>query len=103
MYYRSFKRLVQYHPENSDEERVEKLSEAKQHFLDITAEVCPLTFVKARLALERIAAGDRLMIRLNSGEPLENLPRSLVELGYSIVSLVAEEGASVHRLTVAKG
>jgi len=75
----------------------------RQHFLDITAHVCPLTFVKARLALERIAPGETLEIRLNAGEPLENLPRSLAELGYRPLSLVAEAGAGgVHRLTVAK-
>ena len=74
-----------------------------QHFLDITSQVCPLTFVKARLALERIAPGEALEIRLKAGEPLENLPRSLAELGYRIISLVAEAGAGeIHRLTVAK-
>ncbi len=62
-----------------------------------------MTFVKARLALERIGAGERMVIRLNSGEPLENLPRSLAELGYGVVSLEPEEGGRTHRLTVAKG
>ena len=61
-----------------------------------------MTFVKARLALERIGAGARLVIRLNSGEPLENLPRSLAELGHRVVSLEAEPGGEVHRLTVEK-
>ena len=81
---------------------MEKKLGGQQHFLDITAQVCPLTFVKARIALERIAAGDRLVIRLNSGEPLENLPRSLAELGYRVLDLTAEDGGGVHRLTVAK-
>lgn len=79
--------------------------EPQQHFLDITSHICPLTFVKARLALERIKAGETLVIRLNSGEPLENLPRSLAELGYRVVSLAPEApgGADgVHRLTVAR-
>ncbi|MEQ9175883.1 MAG: sulfurtransferase TusA family protein, partial [Alphaproteobacteria bacterium] len=30
------------------------------HFLDITGETCPLTFVKTKLALERARPGDRL-------------------------------------------
>jgi TusA-related sulfurtransferase len=76
---------------------------ADAHFLDITTQVCPLTFVRARLALERLAPGTVLVIRLNDGEPLENLPRSLAALGYRVVSVVAEaDGARVHRLTVAR-
>ncbi len=81
---------------------MEKIPDRQQHFLDITALVCPMTFVKARLALERLPAGARLEIRLNSGEPLENLPRSLAELGYAVVALEPEEGGGAHRLTVAK-
>lgn len=78
-------------------------SVAENHFLDITTQVCPLTFVKARLALERLAGGSMLEIRLNTGEPLENLPRSIAALGYRVVSLMAEpEGNGVHRLVVAK-
>ena len=79
---------------------MENPPEANQHFLDITAHICPLTFVKARLALERIGAGERLAIRLNSGEPLENLPRSLAELGHGVISLVPEPDGVTHVLTV---
>ena len=78
-------------------------SSQEPEFLDITAQVCPLTFVKARLALERIVSGGRLLIRLNSGEPLENLPRSLAELGYRVGTIEAEVGsAGVYTLMVAK-
>jgi len=52
--------------------------------LDITAEVCPLTFVRARLALERLPPGARLEVRLNGGEPLRNVPRALAELGHGV-------------------
>lgn len=74
-------------------------------FLDITSDVCPLTFVKTKLRVERMAAGETLEVRLNPGEPLENVPRSLAELGHAILSLEperAEEPAGVHRLRVLK-
>lgn len=74
-------------------------------FLDITNQVCPLTFVKTKLMVERMAVGQTLEVRLNAGEPLENVPRSLVELGHSLLSLVpedAEDLAGVHRLLVRK-
>lgn len=64
-----------------------------------------MTFVKARLALERIHPGETLVIRLNSGEPVENLPRSLGELGHRVLALTAEDPATpngVHVLAVVR-
>ena len=93
---------MQYHRKKVYEDKVSQSSGTEQHFLDITAYVCPMTFVRARLAMERLGAGQELVIRLSSGEPLENLPRSLAELGYRVVSLLAQEGGSAHLLRVAK-
>lgn len=74
-------------------------------FLDITTEVCPLTFVKTKLLVERMAAGQTLEVRLNAGEPLENVPRSLAELGHSILAVEperADDPDGVHRLRMRK-
>jgi len=78
------------------------------YFLDITQDVCPMTFVKARLQIEKMMPGQILEIRLAGREPLKNVPDSLTELGHRIVS-VDEERASgdaaadvVHRLLVEK-
>lgn len=74
-------------------------------FLDITSEVCPLTFVKTKLLVERMAVGQTLEVRLNAGEPLENVPRSLAELGHTILAVEAEtpdDPAGVHRLRMRK-
>jgi TusA-related sulfurtransferase len=75
-------------------------------FLDITADVCPLTFVRTRLLLEGMAAGDLAEIRLQGAEPLTNVPRTLRAEGHEIVSLTPEDPAggasSVHRLSVRK-
>jgi TusA-related sulfurtransferase len=57
------------------------------YFLDITAEVCPMTFVKARLQIEKMNAGEILEIRLVGDEPLKNVPDSLTELGHLIVTI----------------
>ena len=71
--------------------------------LDITAQVCPLTFVHTRLRLERMAPGEVLEIRLAGSEPLQNLPRSLADEGHEVLSLMPEPGsAGVHRLRVRK-
>ena len=58
-----------------------------KHYLDITKEHCPMTFVKAKLKLEELEAGDELEILLSEGEPLENVPRSADEAGCERISL----------------
>ena len=71
--------------------------------LDITGQVCPLTFVHTRLRLERMASGEILEIRLAGTEPLRNLPRSLADEGHEVLSLAPEPGSrGVHRLRVRK-
>lgn len=60
------------------------------YFLDITQDVCPMTFVKARLQIEKMKQGELLEIRLRGAEPLKNVPDSLTELGHEILSLARE-------------
>jgi TusA-related sulfurtransferase len=55
--------------------------------LDLRGVICPLNFVKAKIALEPLAEGDTLEILLDDGEPVRNVPRSLREDGDEIVSL----------------
>ena len=60
------------------------------YFLDITQDLCPMTFVKARLQIEKMNQGEVLQIRLLGDEPLKNVPDSLTELGHLIVALDRE-------------
>ena len=55
--------------------------------VDITDVVCPVTFVKAKVALEELDEGQVLSIRLNDGEPVQNVPRSIKEEGHQILKL----------------
>ena len=55
--------------------------------VDITDVVCPVTFVKARVALEELDEGQILSIRMNDGEPVQNVPRSIKEEGHQILKL----------------
>ncbi|MDR0531058.1 MAG: sulfurtransferase TusA family protein [Oscillospiraceae bacterium] len=56
-------------------------------FLDITDVVCPVTFVKTKVALEELEVGEELEIRMNEGEPVRNVPRSLKEEGHQVLNL----------------
>ena len=55
--------------------------------LDITRDLCPMTFVKARLFLEKCQSGQIVEILLCEGEPLENLPTALELDGHALLSL----------------
>ena len=55
--------------------------------VDITDVVCPVTFVKAKVALEELDEGQVLSIRMNDGEPIQNVPRSIKEEGHQILKL----------------
>ena len=64
------------------------MSEIKIHdTVDITDVVCPVTFVKAKVALEELDEGQILSIRMNDGEPVQNVPRSIKEEGHQILKL----------------
>ncbi len=77
------------------------------HMLDITREVCPMTFVRTRLKVEAMAPGELLEIRLAGEEPGRNVPESLTELGHEILILTplderTETGLPIYRLVVRK-
>lgn len=59
--------------------------------VDITDKVCPLTFVKAKVAMEELDDGQVIAIRMNDGEPVQNVPRSMKEEGHQILKLVDNE------------
>ena len=55
--------------------------------VDITDVVCPVTFVKAKVALEEMDEGQVLAVKMNDGEPVQNVPRSIKEEGHQILKL----------------
>lgn len=69
--------------------------------VDITDVNCPITFVKAKIALEELDDGDILSIRLNDGEPVNNVPKSIKEEGHKVLSLT-DNGDGTYELIVQK-
>lgn len=55
--------------------------------IDITDVVCPITFVKVKLALEDLEDGQTLAVHLNDGEPIQNVPRSLKDEDHKVLSV----------------
>ena len=58
--------------------------------IDITKEICPMTFVKTKLKLETMSAGEVLEVTLREGEPLLNVPKSVEQDGHKILDLRQE-------------
>ena len=69
--------------------------------VDITDVNCPITFVKTKVALEELDDGDLLEVRLNDGEPVQNVPRSLKEEGHKVLELTQNDDGT-YRLIVQK-
>ncbi|MBL8025962.1 MAG: sulfurtransferase TusA family protein [Fibrobacteres bacterium] len=68
--------------------------------LDITRDHCPMTFVKVKLELSKLASGDILEVVLTGKEPLTNVPRSAAEEGHEIISISDE--SERHRIKIRK-
>lgn len=63
--------------------------------IDITTQVCPMTWVRVKLALEALSPGDTLEVLLRGEEPLRNVPTNVREDGHLIRSLqLTEAGAT---------
>jgi sulfite reductase (ferredoxin) len=68
---------------------------------DLRGVPCPINFVKAKLKLEEMKIGDTLMLYLDEGEPIKNVPLSLKEEGHKIVSI--ERKNEYYEVLVKKG
>ena len=69
--------------------------------VDIRTQVCPMTWVRVKLALEAIGAGEVLEVWMRGDEPLRNVPRSAAGEGHEVV--LCEASGPDHRLLLRKG
>ena len=60
-------------------------------FVDLAAEICPMTYVKFKLHIEQIASGELIEIMLKEGEHMRNMPRHIKEEGH-LIEKVTKEG-----------
>jgi tRNA 2-thiouridine synthesizing protein A len=70
--------------------------------IDITKDLCPMTFVRTRLALDKMSPGEVLLVRLFGEEPLQNVPRTAVEQGHEVLSIETESGG-ISRVLIRRG
>ena len=68
---------------------------------DLTGTVCPMTQVKFRMRIARIADGEVLQVVVKAGDQMRDLPKTIKDEGHRIVA-VRQEGDLYH-LLVRKG
>lgn len=54
--------------------------------LDLRGVICPYNFVKTKLKLETMAAGQLLLVHLDDGDSIRNVPRSVSDDGHDVLS-----------------
>ena len=55
-----------------------------------------MTFVRTRLALDRLRSGELLRVRLRGDEPRRNVPRTAAQQGHEVVAVEdAVDGSSM--------
>lgn len=69
--------------------------------LDLHGIVCPINFVRTKLALEELEPGDRLEVILDEGDAILNVPRSLKDEGHRVVKV--EPQGETFRVIIEKG
>jgi tRNA 2-thiouridine synthesizing protein A len=57
------------------------------HTIDLRGICCPTNFVRAKLAIEELDAGETVEMLIDDGEPVKNLPRSLKAEGHKLLGL----------------
>jgi ferredoxin/TusA-related sulfurtransferase len=63
----------------------------RRHLLDLRGVSCPLNFVKAKLAMEKIASSEVIEFYLDDGEPIVNVTRSLKDEGHQVLLVTPEQ------------
>ncbi len=70
--------------------------------VDVTDVVCPITFVKTKVALDEMDEGQILQVHLNDGEPVQNVPRSVKDEGHQVLRL-DDNGDGTYELYIRRG
>lgn len=68
--------------------------------LDLRGVICPYNFVKTKLKLETMDAGQTLAVILDDGDPIKNVPRSVSDDGHTVV--LQEPWAQAYRVIFQK-
>lgn len=69
-------------------------------YINLKGVPCPLNFVKTKLKLEAMEAGEILEVELDDGEPITNVTASVKEEGHHIIKI--ERAGECWKLVIKK-
>ncbi len=84
----------------SEVKRDSKYEEKVSSTYDLRGTPCPINYVKTKLMLEEMSAGDILEVLLDEGPPIENVPKSLKNDGQEILKI--EKSQNFYKMLVKK-
>ncbi len=61
--------------------------------LDLRGTPCPINFVRTKMKLEQMEAGELLEVWLDAGEPIDQVPDSLKMAGYTIEQIIGGDAS----------
>jgi TusA-related sulfurtransferase len=56
----------------------------QSYFLDLRGVACPMNFVKTKLYIDKMPAGETVQVLLDDGEPVESVSESITAEGHEI-------------------
>ncbi|UCH90711.1 MAG: sulfurtransferase TusA family protein [Nitrospirota bacterium] len=68
--------------------------------LDLRGVICPYNFVKTKLKLDTLAIGAQLSVLLDEGDPIHNVPKSIINEGHQV--LTQEKVEAYYRIVIQK-
>lgn len=69
--------------------------------LDLRGVKCPMNFVKTRLKLDKMTAGEKLSVLLDQGEPVESVSNSVSSEG-NVVEESKQQDGGHYRVVILK-
>jgi TusA-related sulfurtransferase len=77
---------------------IETSQTSEKVLLDLRGTPCPINFVRTKLKLAQMSAGEILEVWLDRGEPIEQVPHSLAMEGYTEQDIV--EDGTFFKMTI---
>jgi tRNA 2-thiouridine synthesizing protein A len=68
--------------------------------LDLRGVICPYNFVKTKLKLDTLENGSQLAVLLDDGDPILNVPKSIMNEGHQV--LTREKVEAYYRIVIQK-
>ncbi|MBI5700551.1 sulfurtransferase TusA family protein [Candidatus Saganbacteria bacterium] len=77
--------------EAEDKKTEEKKVASHEVLMDLRGVACPINYVKVKIRLETMEKGDKILVYLDQGEPIINVPASLKNDGQDVISITEKD------------